>query len=50
MLRHLIDEFTILKLFCELNTDLLYYEDYEFDKITWWILPHHDDKINNRGL
>ncbi len=33
MLRHLIDEFTILKLFCqEINTDLIIYEDYEFDK------------------
>ena len=44
MLRHLIDEFTILKLFCqELNTDLLYYEDYEFDKnYLVDFLPQHD--------
>ena len=33
MIRHLLDEFTILKLFCqELNCDLLNYEDYEFNK------------------
>ena len=44
MLRHHIDEYTILKLFChEFNTDLLYYEDYEFDKnYLVDFLPQHD--------
>ena len=33
IVRHLLDEFTILKLFCqELSCNLLNYEDYEFDK------------------
>mgnify|MGYP003135716263 FL=1 len=45
IVRHLLDEFTILKLFCqELNCNLLNYEDYEFDKK--YLLQYLPNELN----